>query len=271
MAGQIAAVDLPTDRRYHAVKISFEAGGALAKRAVMEEKIKLIRVLLDGRAQWELTAKELFAILDLNGYPIQDGIIPLCFSEPWRESTSGQDQTAWSLKGTGITDFNIELTLADDVKSPRLEAYADYDRMAVGGATGRPDLGFIRKIIRRQIPVSATGIHTEPDVPAIGNLQALYCFEGAKGDIARIKLDRDGETIVDIPRHINDEPLKAYGATVPDQVFALRMDKEQRQSLNLGNQVLTNGVPRRVPTQFEFTMTKATPFYAVYSYVGGRN
>lgn len=264
VAGQKATVSLPVDRNYHGLRIHYKKGGNAASRVSMEADIKLVRLLLDGVVQWELTAKQLFALLDIKGYPVTTGILPIHFSEPWRRSPQGEDLLSWSLAGS-VRTFQVEVDLADDVNQPDLDCYCDYDNAVKA-------LGVIRKITQQQIPVAGTGIHTLDQIPGIGNLQALYAFESAAGDIKHVRIELKQNVVYEAPRAIADELLISHGGASVADVFGIRFDRTERASNMLANRV-SNGAGGivRQPVRLDFDMKTASPFTALYEYVGPKN
>lgn len=266
VAGSKATLDLPVDRRYHALKIGYIAGaGAVAAtRATMEADISLIRLLLDGVVQWELSAAQYFAILDIHGYPVTSGVIPLHFSEPWRRSPQGEDNLAWAVAGE-VRTFQVEIEIAGAAVSPKLECFCEFDNIAA-------PLAPIRKYTRQQVPVAATGFHTLDQIPGIGNLHALHCFEAADGDVKSIRFERQQQIVYEAPRYIADELQKAHGGSPVSGVFTLRFDRTERVSDTLENQLRTpNGGIARVPVRAMFDMANASPFTLLYEFVGGKN
>ncbi|WP_109314993.1 major capsid protein P2 [Pseudovibrio ascidiaceicola] len=264
VAGQKATVNLPVDRNYHGLRIHYKKGGNAANRASMEADIKLIRLLIDGVVQWELTAKQLFALHVIKGYPVKTGVIPIHFSEPWRRSPQGEDLLSWSLAGSART-FQVEVDIAEGVTQPDLDCYCDYDNAAKA-------LGVIRKITQQQIPVAGTGIHTLDQIPGIGNLQALYAFESTVGDIKHVRIELKQNVVYEAPRIIADELLISHGGEAVDDVFAVRFDRTERASNMLSNRVTTQtGGIARQPVRIDFDMKTASPFTALYEYVGPKN
>ncbi len=266
VAGSKATLDLPVDRRYHGLKIGYRngAGGTAATRAEMASEITLIRLLLDGVVQWELSASQLFAMLDVHGYPVTDGVLPLHFSEPWRRSPQGEDNLAWAVRGE-VRTFQVEIEIAAGAVSPSLECFCEFDNIDA-------PLAPIRKFTRQQVPVAATGLHTLDQIPGIGNLHALHAFEAASGDVKSIRAELEQQIVFEAPRYIADELTKAHGGAPVDGVFSLRFDRTERVSDTLGNQVrLQSGAIARKPVRFLFDMANASPFTLLYEFVGGKN
>lgn len=264
VAGSKATLDLPVDRRYHSLKIGYKRSGAAATRAQMESSISLIRLLLDGVVQWELSAKQLFATHDIHGYPVTSGVLPLFFSEPWRRSPAGEDNLAWAVQGE-VRTFQVEIDIAGTAVSPALECYSEFDNV-------QAPLAPIRKFTRQQVPVAATGLHTLDQIPGIGNLHALHCFEAAANDVKSIRAELEQQIVFEAPRYIADELNKAHGGAPVAGVFSLRFDRTERVSDMLGNQFVTaNGARGRRPVRFLFDMVNASPFTLLYEFIGGKN
>ncbi|MGH0003927.1 major capsid protein P2 [Pseudovibrio ascidiaceicola] len=257
--GEKATVTLPTDRRYHKIIFEYKTGTSRGSRATMEAAVKNIRVMLNGVPQWELSAKELFAILEIKGVTISSGIIPLNFSEPWRRTPNGEDATAWALQGKA-SSFQIEVELDAGASNPGIKCYAEYDNVDA------PLL--IKKFTRSQVQVSTTGILTVDQIPNLGDIHAMYGFEKEAGDIKSVKIERNGYVAYDLPRAIAGEALRTHGGAVVNDVFAVRFDRTERIGHFLK---LTKQDGFSVPIKQEYDMAKANSFTQILEYLGAPN
>ncbi len=258
--GEKATVTLPFDRRYHKITIEVKSGTVSASRATMERAVKNIRVMLNGVPQWELSAKQLFAVLEIHGVTISNGIIPLNFSEPWRRSPQGEDATSWALQGR-VSSFQIEMELDAAESNIGLKCFAEYDNFA-----DQPLI--IKKFTRSQVQVSTTGILTLDSIPNLGDLHALYAFETEHHDIRSVKIERNGYVAYDLPRAIANEGLRTHGGGDVNNVFAVRFDRTDRIGHTL-KLTMKNGLS--APIKQEYDMAKANSFTQILEYIGVPN
>lgn len=273
-AGQVATIDLPTDRRYHSIYLTYTESGVLVTKANMEAAITKIRILLNSRVQREYSAAELNVINAVNGsrWSYQNGIIPIFFSEPWRRTPGGEDLLAWALAGNGIDSFQIEITIAAGRVSPALSGRAiiDYARQtdAQGRAAGYLPLAPIVTTRRRSIGVSATGTRTLIDMPRnLGDYLRLHCFETAANDISSLRVTVDQLIAFDRNAALNNAILTNSGLVPQTALFHAIYDDNQR---------ITDGLPMRradgstvAELQLDFDMAVANDFTLLAELVGG--
>lgn len=262
-AGAKATIDLPADRRYHALHLNYKTD---ANRATIEADIKLIKVYLNGIPQWEITAKELLAIYERHGHTFTAGMLPLYFSEPWRRTTQGEDSTALATLGRFRT-FQIEVEFDAAAAAPTLECFAEYDFADINPN----EIRAMRKFVRQQVPVAAVGPHTLTNIPNNGSLHGLHCFENAVDDITSVRVKVNDAVIYDIPRVVADTILKDQGGAPVAGVFHIAFDRTERVGHMVNQAIMQNGVPVLSQFSAEFQMANASPFFMLYEFVGPAN
>jgi len=268
-AGQVATIDLPTDRRYHEIALYYTESGSAVSVANMKTAITSIRILLNSRVQREYSAAELFAINGFNGakYAAVPGFIPIYFSEPWRRTPGGEDLLAWALEGQVIDSFQIEITIATGRTSPALSGRAIIDNARA------PDGGYIplAPIVttrRRSVDVSATGVRTLIDMPRnLGAYERLHAFEDAAGDISGVRVTVDQLIVFDLNDAINEDILDAAGFVPQAGIFHVAFDDTQRVGDALP-MVKGDGKPVS-ELQVDFDMAVASPFTLLSELIGG--
>lgn len=256
-----ATIDLPVDRRYHVLWLKYKTN---ATRPVIEADITRIKVMLNGIVQWEISPKELLAIYERHGYSFIDGYLPLFFSEPWRRSAIGEDNTAWQLFGN-IRTFQIDIEIAPTAVAPTLECFSQYDRM-------RGDLGLIRKYVRQQVPVAATGPHPLNNVPGSGSLHGFHCFEQAQGDISNVRVKVNDFEAYNADRSLAEALIQPAGGKPVAGMFPVAFDATERVADRIDQAVATsNGQAIRSEFQIEFEMVQANAFFLVWEFIGPAN
>jgi hypothetical protein len=268
-AGQVATIDLPTDRRYHEIALYYTESGAAVTVANMKTAITSIRISLNSRVQREYSAAELFAINAVNGdqYAAAPSFIPIYFSEPWRRSAGGEDLLAWALEGQGIDSFQIEVTIAAGRVSPALSGRAIIDNARAPDGSMIP-LAPIVTTRRRSVDVSATGVRTLIDMPRnLGAYERLHCFEDTAGDISNVRVTVDQMIAFDLGDDLNDDLLDAAGFVPQAGIFHVVFDETQRVGDALP-MVANNGRPV-AELQLDFTMVNASAFTMVSELIGG--
>jgi hypothetical protein len=265
-AGQTATIDLPTERRYHALFLEYRESGALVNQATMETAIESIVVKLDGRAQREFTAAELNVLNALRGLPFQAGLIPIWFSDPTVRTPAGEDSLAWALEGNKQT-FQVEVKIAAGRTAPTLTGYSEVDNMRGPNGSLLP-LGAIVKTRKFQVGVSATGIRTlTSDIPTtLGDIRALHFFEDTADDISNVLVQVDQVTAFERTRTINDSVLTQLGYTVDAAVYHVLFDETRRVQDRLP-MTRSNG-QRIAELRVDATMAAARDFTLLAEYIG---
>ena len=268
-AGQVATIDLPTNRRYHKIILFYEESGAAASQAAMEAAITDIKISLNSRVQREYSAAELFSMNASHGadYDPVAGVIPIYFSEPWLETPADQDSLAWALAGNGINSFQIEVSIASGRVSPALTGYAVIDYAA--GPNGQPiPLQPIVTTRRRVIGVDAAGLRNIIDMPRnLGNYQALYCFEGAANDIEKLRVTIDQYIAWERTDAVNDAMLKQSGLVPQAGIFLAKFNDDNRMADGLPMTKAAGGLVSEL--SLDFTLANANGFTIVSEIIGG--
>ena len=258
VAGSTATLDLPVDRRYHHIMLEYRqgAGGTLATEAQILAQVEEIRININGVTQRKFTPAKLFSMLKTEGYAPGAGFIPIYFSEPWRRTTSGEDNLAWNMNGNAST-FQIEVDLAPAAATPKLGGYQSTDQVA-GPLQG------IKRFTNMTVPIVAVGDYTLTQLPLDGAYQRIHCFETAVADITRVKILAGEVAIYDMTRDQQREHVKEQGGTPQDGVFQILFDPTRR----LPDVLPTVTAAGRVNLRLDFTMANANPFDLLAEVIG---
>ena len=215
-AGQTATVDLPTDRRYHAIFLRYKTN---ANQSTIESDITEVRVKVDGKVQRRYSAAEINVINGLNGYSFAAGFIPIFFSEPWRRNAGGEDVLAWGMSNIGT--FQIEIDIASGATSPTLSGYAVVDNV-------QQPLQNIIKVRKQTVGVSATGIVTVSTLPKRDIYHRIHCFENTAADISDVEVTIDSLEVYKMDDAENSALLATRDFTPDSDVFHVVFDETQR-------------------------------------------
>jgi hypothetical protein len=111
-------VRVPGNMRLHELVFNVQQGqtGALttpaaATQVQIEAAIKEVRINQGARLLRVFSAAQLFTILKFNGYTVNDGIMPVLFSEPWRGTVMAEEITSWDLYNTRGLTIDVDVVV----------------------------------------------------------------------------------------------------------------------------------------------------------------
>ena len=260
-AGQKATLDMPVGpRAVHSVRVLYGTGTAGGPtRANMEAEIDRVRVRVDGRTQREFSAAELFAINAYHGVAVQDGELPIFFSEPWRRTIAGEDALAWRLGD--INTFQLEIDINSGATAPTLAARQVFDDIPAEASAMLP----IVKWRRFNIPVTATGRRDESGLP---KSDAYYGIHAFSGNIDNVLVKTDQKEWWDLSEAQMQALLTDYGFVPQTNMYHIDFAHTARVS-----DVLPMAVGGRQVQDFQidFTMGAASSFDIVTETIGPRD
>ncbi len=136
-AGAVATLDIPVNRRYHALKLFVSGTFNAAPSTNPEELISSVQLLVNGVVIRDLRPGDVIKIAKLNGITpdTTNGETPFYFSEPWRASVIGEESTSWDMFGQQkftlqVTFNSVSVTGAFPITNlaAAVEASFDYGR-----------------------------------------------------------------------------------------------------------------------------------------------
>jgi hypothetical protein len=233
--GEKATLDLPIGPTYHKILLVGTvdpASGAIAK---LSDIMGLIKVLVNGKAQRTATAVEIDALNTLQGaeYAVQvenlddpgDALangekarftLPILLGEPFRKSYAAAEAMAWPTRwpnGATLGTFQIEVDIpaTSGATAHNIVAYAVIDnKLGQLDAQGNPVFN-ISKWLRQTITYTASGERYIVNLPRRDLYQQLNFFTQSTDPISHIRIKRDGEEIIDVPKTVNDLDLIEFG------------------------------------------------------------
>lgn len=172
VAGGIATLDIPVNRRYHALKVWLAATVGGSPETDPTLIIGSARLLVNGVVMRDLTAADILNIALLNGKTpdTAGGELPFYFSEPWRASVLGEESTSWDMFGQ--SKFTLELSFLPGAVNPSAVIEATYDYGRNRDAAGKDFLAIVKQLrFTRSNPAGAVDI---TDLPQVFPIQRIH-------------------------------------------------------------------------------------------------
>lgn len=207
--GAKATLTIPTNGTYRSIDfLCKNQAGELLSEAMIKKVIGEVRVLINGRAYWDTTAKHLFDLFSkYKDLPVVTGILHLPFtSSEWFERAT-QDNLGWGMQN--VSTFEIELTIndIDEADNLRITGEAEIDNE-------NRDLGMIQEIHTYGMSANVAGKFEVSDLPKQnGALIGMHieCADKIKGFEYKV----DNVTIVEGDIATYNAKLKRNGKRVP--------------------------------------------------------
>ena len=224
IAGGIATVNVPINRRYHAIKsfLSATVGGnpSTDPTAILD----YVRQIVNGVVMRDLTPAQYLAIADLNGQTVGAGELPFWYSEPWRASVVGEEATSWDMFGQ--TKFTLEFKFKATAVNPTLviEAAYDYGRNV---SDGKPFLSIVKQLAQNYN--APAGKYDVTTLPVIWPIQRILIGVSA-GTVVDVEVYRDSERVHEGTAAQNARFLADYGLDGTAFSYPIAFDYEQQIS-----------------------------------------
>ena len=207
-ASQTALLNLPTDRRYHAMHLFYtEAGTPTA----VVGKIDNVRLRVNGISMVDMYPLDLLADVKLDasrwGTFAQPatGEIPIYFSRPQTATVVGEEITAWEMRGQRT--FTLEVDFAAGATNPGLEVLCTYDFGPMNLAAGQPILSIVkRRRISFNVPAGRYDITTIPT-----NYPIQRWLMRGPGGIDDVEVYADSVRVYEASFAANARVLAEYG------------------------------------------------------------
>lgn len=209
-ASQTATINVPINRRYHAINLFYTAAGVAAD---VVAGISRVRISVNGVLMRNLTPTQILAIAALNTnkwvgshFAVVLGELPIYFSEPWRASVIGEEATSWPVyNDIGVTTMTIQIDFTA-VVAPGLRALGifDYERNQNGNTQ------FLTPI--KQLPYSynvAIGDFDITTLPIQFPIHRIHLF-GASA-ISAVSVEADSTRVLEATVEQNARILAAHG------------------------------------------------------------
>ena len=249
VAGGTATVNVPINRRYHAIKafVSATVGGSPSTdpTAILD----YVRQIVNGVVIRDLTPAQYLAIADLNGQTVGAGELPFWYSEPWRASVIGEESTSWDMFGQ--TKFTLEFKFKTTAVSPSLVVEGSYD-FGRNISDGKPFLAIVKQL--SQTYNAPSGKYDVTTLPIRFPIQRILC-QASTGTIDDVEVYRDNEKVHEGTDDQNARFLADYGMDGTAFTYPIAFDYEQQISSPL---IVDKDLNVRVNSSASNTLTVIT-------------
>lgn len=224
--GGVATLNIPTNRRYHGLKLFASvtetvAGNATASTAPADV-IEYVKLIVNGVVIRDLTPAQIIKLVQANfgGTAVTDHI-PLHFSDPTRATIIGEEATSWDMFGQNT--FILEIKFKAGTTNPQVDVQATFD-FARNIADGKPFLNIVKQ---HAITVNApAGEYDIVNLPLTLPIQRLH-IEPSTGTVSVVEVNADGENVFEATKAENDALHIDYGIDSPFG-FSVIFDYEQQ-------------------------------------------
>lgn len=257
--GEKATLDLPTGPRYHKFICEGTVKPDGATVATVDDIFGTFKLYVNGKAQREFTVLELAALnllngaefavqvenLDNPGNPLAAGDkarfrVSILLGEPFRKSYAAGEIMAWPTRWVNSADgkivaelnsFQLEISVPNvtDYTLHDIKIFATIDSRGGNFDNNGLPLFNISKWYRETITYTASGDRYLTNLPKRDTYQQMNFFSQVGDTISAIKVKRDGEEIIDVPKRINDHDLTDYGLNgdaLSDDRFDVVFDRD---------------------------------------------
>lgn len=219
-AGGISTVNLPVNRRYHGLKLLVTDGVETDPTAIVE----YVRLIVNGVVMRDLTPAQIIAIAEMNGQTVDDNIIPIYFSEPWRASVIGEESTSWDLFGQVKATLEVKFLAAASAPAMKVQASFDYGRNV---SDGQPFLAIVKQL--RFGYNAPSGNYDVNNLPVRFPIQRIL-LTASTGTIDSVEVYRDSQKVFEAEDSENNALLDDYGLDASKFTFPIVFDHEQQIS-----------------------------------------
>jgi len=220
VSGGTATVNIPINRRYHALKIFVGATALTAATDILE----YVRILVNGVVMRDLSPADIINIAKLNGITPAAGEVPVYFSEPWRASVIGEEATSWDLFGQSKCTLEIRFKTGLTAPTAAVSATFDYARNV---SDGKVFLSIVKQT--KQTYNAPAGVYDITTLPTAFPIQRVL-LNTSTGTISFVEVTRDNEKVLEATSAQNTAFLLDYKLAAANFSFPVVFDFEQQIS-----------------------------------------
>jgi hypothetical protein len=224
IAGGVATVNVPINRRYHSLKAFVSATVSGSPSSDPTVILEYVRLIVNGVVMRDLTPQQYIRIAQMNGNTVGTGEVPFYFSEPWRASVIGEESTSWDMFGQ--TKFTLEFKFLPTAINPTLAVIGAYD-FARNVSDGKPFLAIVKQL--RQTYNAPSGRYDVTTLPVRFPIQRIL-LSVSTGTVADVEVYRDNEKVHEGTAAENARFLADYGLDGTDFSYPVVFDYEQQIS-----------------------------------------
>jgi len=209
-AGGIALVNIPVNARYHRLSFFATHNGAASTA-----KLTSLKMLVNGVNMRDISPANTIAIARTNGVTPAAGVLPIYFTEPWRNELAANDSTSWDLAGQAT--FSVQIGIDATATNPTLtgEMEFDYLRNVRTSDDGKSQVPFLQPVSMHQFQVNgAAGRNDINYLPFDYPITRYWISSGLGNSISLIEVYQDGNKIVEGTAAQLNEMYAQYGILV---------------------------------------------------------
>jgi hypothetical protein len=204
-------------RKYHTLLFRYKAGAD--NQATIEAAITNVRLMLNGKEQWNLSLARLNALNAAVGLAFQTGLIIIPLSRFDARTPAGEEAFGW---GTAdVASFTVELTISGAAVAPALTGWAEIEDVVEN----------IGVIVKRRTHSSKTasgaGLFEINDLPRKPN-EAYARLHLYSANVTDVKVVADAVEFFDLPRQVAAAVYAKQAFTQPASTFSVLFDATEQ-------------------------------------------
>ncbi len=204
-------------RKYHTLFFKYKDG--TANQATLEAAITNVRLLLNGKEQWNLSLARLNILNALIGYAFQTGLIVIPLSRFDARTPQGEEAFGWAT--ADLASFTIELTISGAAVAPAITGWAEIEDV----------IESIGVIVKRRTHsakmASGAGLFPVNDLPRKPN-EAYARLHLFTVQASSVKVVADSVEFFDLPRQVASALYAKQGIVQQANVYHVLFDATEQ-------------------------------------------
>ena len=206
-AGGLALVNIPTNARYHRLNF-FATNNGVASTA----KLTSVKVLVNGVNMRDISPAQMINIAKTQGYTPSAGVLPIFFTQPWRNLLQGNDSNSWDMAGQST--FAVQIGVDPTAVNPTIVGSweIDYLRNFKTDPGNGAQVPYLQPVAQHFFAFNGVqGQNPITVLPFDYPISRMWISAGAGNNITLLEVFQDGNKIIEgTPTQIN-ESLLQYG------------------------------------------------------------
>jgi hypothetical protein len=186
-----AVVNLPVNRRYHAIILNLTAGNQTAVGSI----VSAMRIVVNGVPVRTITPQQTIQIAQANGYYPRLGELPIFFTEPYRgmQDIEPNDSTAWDMFGQSTFEIHLTFTAAT---TPAVSGVLEYDYIPNTLPDGKP---FLQIIGMHSHTLAVAAAQNDINTLKFRNPIRRLWFDSVTADtLSALQIKQDGNPVFEV-------------------------------------------------------------------------
>lgn len=263
-AGGTATINLPTNFRYHRLKLYYTENGVAT---AIGTGLTSLKIAVNGVVMRDISPADTVRIAQANGYAAATGELPIYFTSPWRNVNVANEATSWDLFGQGT--FQMQVGIRAAANAPALVGLMEFDSLRNTVDQGNGPVPFLQPVAQHtftfNVPSGTTQINT---IPFNYPINRIWLNGSTQGHILGVELYQDGNKVLESASGSTDannvaglyRMLTDYGfvlntpgnvnAATFDAAFISDPDQRWLKSLSVANSLVL-----KVTTDLQMTLS----------------